>query len=197
MLKKVLWIFFVLMITKFLLACCPESIFQHTAVIRMDLESTALNEELPDSSSVNVALFRLRWSIQMEFVAQAGFTPFTVLHATSCENMGLKGLANDIKKVELICDQDILDTPAGTPLDLKEKVMIYEDRFFDDNKNIRIALSECLEIMNNGRYEQGRYEWYMEFQEKIELNDFLTFQLRVELEDGNVFQLQTRTVKVE
>lgn len=196
MLKKVLWIFFVLMVTKFMLACCPESMFEHTAASRMELANTALDEILPDSTSVNAELFRLRWVIQMEFVAQAGFSPFAALYATSCENMGLKGLVNDIKKIELVCDQNILNTPAGVPLDLEKMVWFYEYRSLEDNRNQRISLSECLEIMNNGRYEQGRYEWYMEFQETIIRNDFLTFRMKVEMEDGAVFQMETSTVKI-
>ena len=198
MLRKVAIIVAITTLIKVIVtSCCPDSLLDHTAITNLNWAATDLSEELNDGDHVSSPNLRLKLSIDVEFVTQNRFfhQPNTLL-ATSCENMGLDGLRNDISKITITSDRDILGTQAGDALNVDNKIMVYEDHFFDDAKNERISIDEWSRILNEGRRQQSRHEWYFDFVEPVEIGDFARFKIILEFADQTITQLETANIKI-
>lgn len=169
---------------------------KYVSITDMQLANTNLGDKVDDNATVKGEDFRLKLEVKFEFVAAVNHGLFTSSFATSCENEGLDGLKNDIRKVVVTSNKDILDTPAGNDLNINEQILVYQGGFYDDRKNQRISFDEWLDGMNNGTFGRRLSNWYFEFRPKIESTESVTFKFVFEFSDNTSIELMTAPVNL-
>lgn len=186
--------FFILLITN--MGCCPEPLTIYYKLNDLKISNCNLQEVLIDNSTVDKTKFRLLLSLNVKSFVKKAMPSLMInsAYATSCEDNHV-GLNSDITNFTITCNKAIMGVEAGQPIDL-EKMNIYKTWFYDDAKNTRMFINECLGILNNGGYLLA-FNWFIEFREPLNSEEFLTFTVNIQQEDGNEFIAETNSVKVK
>ena len=196
--KLVTFILLFALIDVLIISCCKRAVLYFTEINSIDIVNTNLREELLDSAIVEKENYRIKCNIDAKLISdiQNRFTFSSSLYATSCPENSFNGLKNNIKKLDIYCNKEILNIPAGSPLNINNKIRVYEFKFPDDEKNERLSISEWIDILNNDPIGRILYEMYFEFQESINNKEFLEFKFRFEFENGSILEFKTNEIKM-
>ncbi len=180
-----------------LIACCPDSTNYYSRILDLEIENYNIQTNTTVSEIVAQDEFRIKLVISDETYAQV-FDPYFLINsvyaAVDCYDI-YNGLESDITEFSITCDKEILDANPGEPIDIS-KLNVYKNRFFNDADNRRKTIEEWLDIMNNGGYLLA-YEWYFEFNERINSDEDLKFKIRIKQEDGTEFEFETNSIQIE
>lgn len=195
MVRKVLLLFCVwFMVDMLVVACCPGSGYVYSTILNLNLTNADLHAPLPDQSDVQDENFRIQLKMEMDVITYSAPTLTNRMFALSCPEPSIVGLKNKLSKVQVSCDKKIFDIEPGHMLN--DKVMMYMATLEEDASNLRRSIDSWIGLHNSGEYGSYQPDWYLEFQEEIESDEFLTFSLFLEFEDNTFLEASTESVRV-
>lgn len=177
-------------------ACCNETMTYYSRLLSVGITHATFLNELSDSAVVPAGDYRIMLDMTTELYVEA--SPILAFSNsayafTPCPDSYV-GLEPDLNEFILTCSEDLLETPAGTPLDL-QKLSFYSLGYQEDTSNVRINYDDWLkEINNNSNVD---HTWYIEFNDTISSNDYLMFTLQMTTADEQSYSAETGYVKIE
>ena len=196
MLKKSLYLLVTIGLIQFLItACCPDPVTFYSRIIELDTQN--YNGQMPVADSSRIALddYLIELIVREETFAKAtpslGLLPSA--YALNCLDE-YRGLQSPISRFTITADKPILNTPAGQPLSY-EHFLVYFLSFQGEPNSEAITLEEWLGVLNGNT--SPTLEYYLQIQDEIETEEFLTFRISLEQADGSTFEVETGAVGFE
>jgi len=146
---------------------------------------------LADSSSVELSNYRLRLSLEYEYVSEyaAMYDLVSTSYAVACNRpFTPKGLKTKVKDFRLFTNKDIFQIPAGTYFP-HDKIRLSPENHSHPFYNVEAFLEHL------NRQDQFISHWLISFTDSSSASDFFQFTIELELEDGKIFSTQSETIR--